>query len=332
MSVQSVPLVTVLLPLYNESLVFAQKAIDSIRNQTYRNIEILLLLDNPDNEDLKNLIKGYAVQDKRIRIHINEKNKGLPETLNVGIDLSTGKYIARMDGDDISVLTRIERQLNYLLEHPEVDLVGSNAYVINEDGQKIGEYHKLQTDFSQKAMLRTASINMIHPTWLGKSSLFKQCRYRDFMHCEDYDFMARAYAMGAIFQNLKESLLYYRIQQKSCCSISRMHAYEQYINTLEVRKQLNDFLKKKENFYPQLPLLIYDENDKQKYQSTIPLLNKLREYFLQKNLWSCFILGVKILSIDPRPITSRIRVLVVSHILFVLESFRGKIYYHRKIL
>lgn len=319
---QSTNLVSVLLPLYNEPIAFAKEAIDSILKQTYQNLEIILLLDNPQNEELKKLITDYKGQDERVRIHINEENRGLPATLNAGINLATGDYIARMDGDDISVSTRIEKQLNYLLENSKVDLIGSNAYIINEDGEKIGEYSKLQTDFSQKIMLRKASINMIHPTWFGKSSLFKQCKYRNFMHCEDYDFMARAYAMGSNFYNLKENLLYVRIQQKSCRSVSRKHAYEQYINTLEVRKQLNDLLNKKVQMYPVVPHIVYDARDKERYQSTIPLLNQLRESFLQKKFWKSILLAGRIIKKDPRPIYSRIRVFVISHILRIKEMLR----------
>ena len=270
------PLLSVLLPLYNEPVALAQQAVDSILNQSYQNLEIILLLDNPQNDDLIGLLNSYLKQDPRIKIHVNEKNLGLPDTLNKGINLSSGDYIARMDGDDMSLPTRLEKQLKFLLAHPEIDLVASDAYVINEEGKTIGEYHKLLTDFSQKIMLRYANINMIHPTWFGKSELFRKCRYRNFMHCEDYDFMARAYAIGANFYNLDEKLLYYRVQQTSCSSISRKFAYEQYQNTLKVRKQLNDFLSKKVTSYPDLPTLTYDLADKQKYQSTIFLFNQLR--------------------------------------------------------
>lgn len=319
---QSTSLVSVLLPLYNEPVAFAKEAIDSILKQTYQNLEIILLLDNPQNEELKKLITDYERQDGRVRIRVNEENMGLPATLNIGIELSTGDYIARMDGDDISVSTRIEKQLNYLLEHPKADLIGSNAYIINEDGEEIGEYRKLQMDFSQKMMLRKASINMIHPTWFGKSSLFRQCRYRDFMHCEDYDFMARAYAIGANFHNLKEKLLYVRIQQKSCRSVSRKYAYEQYMNTLEVRRQLNDFLIKKVLMYPAVPRLVYDARDKEKYQSTIPLLNQLREAFLLRKFWKSIMLGIKIVKLDSRPIASRIRVGLIFRLLCLKEKLK----------
>ena len=196
--------ISVLLPLYNEPENLARKAIDSIIEQTYDRLEIILLLDNPTNEILKNLLTEYSQKDKRIISVINEQNKGLPDTLNRGIDIATGSFIARMDGDDISAHDRLEKQLNYLHLHPEIDLLGTDAFVINEEGELIGEYHKLSTDFSQKMMLRYITINLIHPTWFGKSELFKKCRYRNFTHCEDYDFMIRAYASGYHFHNLKE--------------------------------------------------------------------------------------------------------------------------------
>lgn len=165
--------ISVLLPLYNEPENLARKAIDSIIEQTYDRLEIILLLDNPTNEILKNLLTEYSQKDKRIISVINEQNKGLPDTLNRGIDIATGSFIARMDGDDISAHDRLEKQLNYLYLHPEIDLLGTDAFVINEEGELIGEYHKLSTDFSQKMMLRYITINLIHPTWFGKCELFK---------------------------------------------------------------------------------------------------------------------------------------------------------------
>lgn len=316
------PLISVLLPLYNEPVMFAQLSIDSIRNQTYKNLEIILLLDNPENVDLKSLLKKNKEEDERIKLHFNETNLGLPNTLNIGIRLATGDFIARMDGDDISSPSRLETQLNYMLAHPNIDLVGTNSFVINEEGKIIGKYQKLKTDFSQKKMLRTVNINLIHPTWFGKSELFKKCLYRDFMHCEDYDFMARAYSVGANFHNINEELFYCRVQQTSCRSVSRKFAYEQYINTLKVRQQLNDFLRNKVDIYPMVPDLTYDSADKEKYQSTIPLLNQLREAYFKKNILNCLVLGMKIMKIDSRPLTSRIKVFILTRLLFLFESLK----------
>ena len=94
--------------LYNESVEYATLAIDSLCNQTYTELEIILLLDNPQNKRLLSLLKEYTQRDNRIVLYINEKNMGLPTTLNFGISVAHGEFIARMDGDDISMPQRIE--------------------------------------------------------------------------------------------------------------------------------------------------------------------------------------------------------------------------------
>ena len=315
-------LISVILPLYNEPESLAKQAIDSILTQTYSKLEIILLLDNPDNDILKNILSEYGKKDKRIIVAINEKNKGLPETLNKGIDMATGDFIARMDGDDISTADRLEKQLAYMQTHPQTDLLGSDAFAINEEGKLIGEYHKLATDYSQKMMLRHISINLIHPTWFGKSKLFKQCKYRNFIHCEDYDFMIRAYALGYHFHNLKEKLFYVRIQQTSLRSVSRKYAYEQYINTLRVKSQFKEFRKKHMKNYPELPELTYDLNDKERYQSTISLLNELREAFFQKQFVKFINLFIKIARKDFRPLAFRIKVFTLSKVLVLAEKIK----------
>ncbi len=315
-------LISVILPLYNEPESLAKQAIDSILTQTYSKLEIILLLDNPDNDILKNILSEYGKKDKRIIVAINEKNKGLPETLNKGIDMATGDFIARMDGDDISTADRLEKQLAYMQTHPQTDLLGSDAFAINEEGKLIGEYHKLATDYSQKMMLRHISINLIHPTWFGKSKLFKQCKYRNFTHCEDYDFMIRAYALGYHFHNLKEKLFYVRIQQTSLRSVSRKYAYEQYINTLRVKSQFKEFRKKHMKNYPELPELTYDLNDKERYQSTISLLNELREAFFQKQFVKFINLFIKIARKDFRPLAFRIKVFTLSKVLVLAEKIK----------
>lgn len=315
-------LISVILPLYNEPEILAKQAIDSILTQTYSKLEIILLLDNPDNDILKNILSEYGKKDKRIIVAINEKNKGLPETLNKGIDIATGDFIARMDGDDISTADRLEKQLAYMQTHPQTDLLGSDAFAINEEGKLIGEYHKLATDYSQKMMLRHISINLIHPTWFGKSKLFKQCKYRNFTHCEDYDFMIRAYALGYHFHNLREKLFYVRIQQTSLRSVSRKYAYEQYINTLRVKSQFKEFRKKHMKNYPELPELTYDLNDKERYQSTISLLNELREAFFQKQFVKFINLFIKIARKDFRPLAFRIKVFTLSKVLVLAEKIK----------
>ena len=313
------PLVSVILPLYNEEKCYASEAINSILSQTYKNFELIILLDNPDNKILYNLIKEYETPDYRIKTHFNKQNLGLPDTLNIGIELATGSYIARMDGDDISETKRLEVQLNFLQNNPNIDLVGCDAYIIDENSKIIGEYHKLCTDFAQKCMLKYFTINLIHPTWLGKSELFKTIKYRNFSHCEDYDFMLRAYAAGFNFYNLKNMLFLTRIQQRSFRSVSRKYAYEQYINTLRARKQFQEYSKLKSEEYPDLPQLTYNLKDKEKYQSILFQLNELRSAYKQRKVLKSFSLFFKISLKDKRPLSFRIKGILLHKLLQLVE-------------
>lgn len=319
MNQKEIPLISVILPLYNEPLNQAKESIESICKQTYRRLEILLLLDNPQNEPLKKLMMDYQNSDPRVKCVFNEQNIGLPATLNKGINEANGAYIARMDGDDISLPERLEKQLDFLISHPNVDLVGCDAFAIDENGIKIGYYSKMKNNYSLKKMLEHCSTSLIHPTWLGKKELFERCLYRNFFRSQDYDFMLRADALKATFHNLKEPLFKYRIPQKSLRSISCKYAYEQYINAMLARKQFYAF--KKTGKYPDLPEFNYDETDKMRYLRTVPLLNELRNNWFNHNIFRCFMLFVRIWKIDSRPIKLRIKSVTLGKVLRIADFF-----------
>lgn len=312
------PLVSVLLPLYNEPIDFAIKAIDSIINQSYRNLEIILLLDNPENLELRSLITDYTHKDNRVVVHINTKNLGLPETLNTGIDLARGEYIARMDGDDISDLYRFEIQIDFLLNHHDVDLLGSNAHIIDEKENIIGEYTNLSSDTCQKIMLRYSSINLIHPTWIGKASLFRSVKYRNIKCIEDYDFMLRAYFCNAKFANLPNPLLRYRIAQNIPLSISRKNAYIQYANTIEARRQYN--IARKTGVYPDFPTIEYTTDDIKKFQEVNYLVNNLRTYVSTKQYFKSIKNIFSIWKIDRRPVISRLKNNILKILLHLVDK------------
>lgn len=312
-------LVSILLPLYNEELLIANRAINSICNQTYSNLEVILLLDNPNNIHLRDLMLEFAQKDYRMRCIFNETNLGLPKTLNRGIDVAQGEYIARMDADDVSYPERIEKQLNYMLLHPDIDLLGSNAIIIDEEGQEIGRYSKLTHDTTIKFFLKHCNSAMIHPTWFGKAEVFKKCRYRNFLSGQDYDFLLRAYASGFRFHNLKDPLLKYRIPQKSLQSISLRKAYEQYIHANIARNQFRIYLRT--GVYPALSVLSYDMADKEKYMITIPLLNQLREAVHNHRYIHSVKLFYEIALKDKRPIVSRVK----ANILFRLLKFADRL-------
>lgn len=114
------PLISVLLPAFNAQNTIAQ-AIESILNQTYKNIELIILNDGSTDDTLK--IAKLFSEDTRVRI-VSKENTGLIDTLNLGIDLSRGAFIARMDSDDIAAQTRFERQIKEFLLDDRLICVG----------------------------------------------------------------------------------------------------------------------------------------------------------------------------------------------------------------
>ena len=128
-------MISVILPAYNAEK-FLREAIDSILGQTYKNFELIVLNDG-STDRTEDIILAY--DDPRIRYVKNEKNLKLIKTLNKGIDLAKGEYIARMDADDISLPRRFEIEVNYLQEHSDIDVVSCFPYNMSMNGVVLGK-------------------------------------------------------------------------------------------------------------------------------------------------------------------------------------------------
>jgi glycosyltransferase involved in cell wall biosynthesis len=123
------PKVTVLMPVYNcES--WLGEALGSILRQTYRDFELLAIDDGSKDRSTELL---FACRDPRVRVHRHESNRGIIETLNEGLELARGEYVARMDGDDIALPRRLARQVAYLDAHPGVAVLGGDVTNIGTD-------------------------------------------------------------------------------------------------------------------------------------------------------------------------------------------------------
>ena len=219
-------LVSIIMSTYKEEEIFLRQAIESILNQSYKDFEYIIILDNPDNNLHIRIIKEYANLDKRIKFYVNEKNMGLTASLNKGLGLAKGKYICRMDADDISINKRIENQKRYLEEN-NYDLIGGISQMIDENGKSIYSIKKVPTNMDKiKKALRYNQI-ISHPTWFGKKEVFEKLNgYRNMPLCEDYDFTLRVVLNGYKISNIDETVLKYRMTSSS---ISRSNLYEQYL-------------------------------------------------------------------------------------------------------
>lgn len=226
------PLVTVLMSVYNGER-YLRDAIESILSQTYTNFEFLIINDGSSDKS-EEIICSYS--DKRIRYIRNSENLKLIASLNKGIDLALGKYIARIDADDIALPTRIEKQVDWMEKHPQIGVLGTFVETIGLD--KNYEIHFLTDHANIRAKLFFNNY-IHHPTVLIRRDvlLHNQIRYETFLHAEDYLLWLRLAKVTEI-EIIPEILLKYRMHQDN---ISKVHQEFQRKQTEELRKmQLNE--------------------------------------------------------------------------------------------
>lgn len=208
------PEISVVMSVYNEEI-YLRSAIESVLNQTFRNFEFIIINDCSTDET-NDILKEFEAKDNRIILYekpINKGFKGFVENLNIGISKARGKYIARMDADDLCLPDRLEKQFNFLEENPEVFLTGSSMILMNENGEETGRMNALSNpDLIRK---RTKIDNPIfHPTIMFRNE--PALIYRDkFYACEDFDFHLRMLSEKKVLYNISEPLLKYRILESS---------------------------------------------------------------------------------------------------------------------
>lgn len=210
--------ISVIMSVFNETLEWLKEAVESILNQTYQNLEFIIIVDNPDLPlEISHYLEKIAYQDTRIQVCRNRENVGLAVSLNHGIELATGEYIARMDADDISLPDRLLKEIQYLKLH-NLDLVSSNKYNIDEQGNILSQDH----DIIKNPDLAMPYVNLVnHPSVLVKRSVIKEMGgYRPFINSEDYDLWLRIIEGGYKIGIINEPLIQYRLRKNSA-SIGR---------------------------------------------------------------------------------------------------------------
>ncbi|MGK3600494.1 glycosyltransferase family 2 protein, partial [Escherichia coli] len=164
-------------------------AIKSIIEQTYKKIEIIII-DDYSTDNTREKIQNLARTDSRIKIIYNKENQKIVKSLNQGLLLAKGQYIARFDGDDIAAPDRIEKQLHYL-EANDLDIVGCQMHSINEIGEHLTKsISPVGEDIVTKVSKYVSPIAHI---WLAKREVYDELQgYREIPYAEDYDFILRA--------------------------------------------------------------------------------------------------------------------------------------------
>ncbi len=205
------PMISVVMPVYNAEK-YITEAVESILNQTYSDFEFIIV-DDCSTDNSYEILQSYAANDARIRLFKNDVNSKLPKTLNFGISQAKGKYIARMDADDISLPERFAKQVAFMDANPEIGVSGGYAAVLG--GDESGVIMKVQiTHGLIKAYSFFVCCNLIHPTVIMRMEVLENraLSYDEELVgvAEDYDLWVRMLHSGVLFANLPEPLLYYR--------------------------------------------------------------------------------------------------------------------------
>lgn len=276
-------MISVIMSTYKEDERLLRESIESILNQTYRDFEYIIILDYPDNVVHKSVIEEYALKDDRIHFYVNEKNMGLTDSLNRGLSLCHGEYIARMDADDISLPDRLERQMEYL-EKNHYDLIGGITEMINENGSLLYSIKSVPTDPKKINKALRYSQCIAHPTWLGRKEVFeKNAGYRHMPLCEDYDFTLRAVLNGFVISNLNEPVLKYRMTSNS---ISRSNLFEQYLYMSYITNEYkNNRIASVDKAYAYVQQHL-NETDSDKYLKANVIFNRILQEMSDKQFLS----------------------------------------------
>lgn len=223
------PIISVVMSVFN-SQDYLNEAIQSILDQTFVNFEFIIIDDGSTDRSPK-LIEAFAKQDQRIRV-VTRQNKGLIFSLNEGVSLAKGKYIARMDADDISHPKRFQYQVEFLSKNPEIGVVGTHAHLLSNTSTRPWPFYT-ETHEEIIALLPFHSP-FIHPSVMLRKSILPESPFDSaFPHAEDYKLWADL-ASKTKFHNIEIKLLTYRIHETN---ISSKHQNIQINNSLKVIKE-----------------------------------------------------------------------------------------------
>jgi len=216
---QNIPLVSVLLPCYNTEQ-YVEETIDSLLGQTYSNFEIVAINDCSTDSTL-DILNRLAQKDDRIKVFSNENNLKLIKTLNKGVGLCRGEFIARMDADDIALPERLEKEVRFLQENPDHDIVSTQFATFRTGSKKLSPHSNPTKNEELKAYLLFKS-GICHPASMMRKRLFTELNLsfeEEYLHVEDYALWSKAIYKTKLGNIGGEPLLLYRVHKSQVSSL-----------------------------------------------------------------------------------------------------------------
>ncbi len=243
------PEISVIMSVYNGEEYLCE-AIDSVLSQTFKNFE-LIVIDDCSTDSTNTILNKYAESDKRVRVFRNEVNLRLPKSLNKAISLAEGKYIARMDADDICLPERLRLQYEFMEERGDVALSSCKFLTVKNEEYAMGAVGGRCDSDALKAMLLVTNP-VLHPGVIGKAEVFKKLLYDTSLTCtEDLEIWIRMVKENLKIEILPEYLMVYRLHDKQ---ITKTTLDRQHSEVLKIEKEyfsdlLEEMTEEQEEFY-----------------------------------------------------------------------------------
>lgn len=209
------PIVSLVITLFKESTDIIDRSINSVINQTYNDIEIILVLDDPDNQLLANHIRAHYSEYGNLIIIYNKNNLGAGAARNKGIDVASGDYMAFLDGDDTIDIEKIAKQVNYMEHNPSVDVLFTQWYEVDSALNTIVWREPKRAWFSCIEKYFFIKSMVLHASMMIKSDILRKYKYPSVNRAEDFILYLDLIKDGIIFDLLEEPLYYYYVERSN---------------------------------------------------------------------------------------------------------------------
>ena len=277
------PRISVLIPIHNSER-FVVEAVESMLAQTVRELEVVLV-DDASTDGSRALIAKLAARDPRIRVlHLSEK-RGIAHALNRGMELCAGDWIARMDADDLSLPTRLEKQLAFADQHPDAVLIGTDVTFIDEHSHVIGRNVRLPTEPAEiDRALMWGMWPIVHPSVIiRRATLLALKGYCEELRVNsDHELFLRLAETGRLY-SIPERLTRYRLHQQQISAGREASPVEAIVRAASARRGVKVLR-------PPLRVRLFgigisDVVDTQIYRDALAPIRELRAHLLRPGAW-----------------------------------------------
>ena len=280
----STPLVSVITPVYNREK-YLVKCIESILNQTYENFEFIIIDDNSSDLTV-NIIKDYLLRDSRIKFLENNKNLGATLTFNRGLDIAKGKYIARMDSDDISFPDRFKKQVDIFESWHDLEVLGTGAVLIDHKENEIGR-KQFPSNFKKISNIIKTGVPVFDPSVMMRSSTLKEINGFDnrLAPADDYHLWLTLFKQKKIISNIDDYLIKYRLHDSNLSKVASREQLQKSFLALKIYNSnfsTDEFFNQKNHLdltsFEELLIKYWDGSNTNKEGS----IRIIKEYFSSK--------------------------------------------------